>query len=294
MRLKYPKFEDHIKNVCNHCGNSYLVLEKKELRYYRIAKNEGVELPLPGGVGLKVIPASCKSWACKFCGKKKVNDLLKRMKVKDLKGYRFFTLTLKNGYTLKNTEYNFDRIGKCFHKLNNKLKRGKRFKDFQFFKIIETGSGGMVHIHGIWNIYIPVIELSAMWTKITGDSYKVHLARIGSTKELTDYLFKYLTKNTVEYYGNSDPGLFSLNIHFAPKLFYENNKRRHTSSRKFFEGIPEMIKDFLPYGFGDEGTGGVEAALSFFYKVVGLKKEQFDLTNYFGSDQFVDLLFDSS
>ncbi len=294
MRAKYPKFSDHIEHVCNHCGNSYLILEKKELRCYRHAKNEGIEQPIPEGIGLKVIPASCKSWACKFCGKKKVNDLLKRLKAKDLKGYRFFTLTLKNGYTIDNTEYNFERIGKCFQKLNNKLKRDKRFKDFQFFKIIETGSGGMVHIHGLWNIYIPVKELSAMWFKITKDSYKVDLRRIGNTKELTDYLFKYLTKNTVDYYGNSDPGLFGLNIHFAPKLFYENNKRRQTCSRKFFNGIPERIKDFIPYGFGDENISGVESALSFFYKVVGLKKNQFDLKNYFGSDQFIELLFDTS
>lgn len=80
MKLKYPKFEDHIEHVCNHCGNSYIVLEKKELRYYRNARLDEIGQPLPEGIGVKVIPASCKSWACEYCGKKKVNDLLKRLK----------------------------------------------------------------------------------------------------------------------------------------------------------------------------------------------------------------------
>ena len=75
------------------------------------------------------------------------------------------------------------------------LRKKKEYKGLEYFRVTEIGYNGNVHIHGIWNKYVPVQMLSEMWQKITKDSYVVHLERIETKQGVIDYLYKYLTKN---------------------------------------------------------------------------------------------------
>ena len=86
----------------------------------------------------------------------------------------------------------------------------------------------MVHIHGIWNVYVPVKLLSKMWLEITGDSYIVEVARIQSQNDAVKYLFKYLTKNVQpENIDKYDNDFFGLDLINTAKLFYENDNNMH-------------------------------------------------------------------
>lgn len=307
MRLINPKFEDHINNVVKLCGTSNLIFEHYEFRDYRIERNEieNINKDLPPGNKkyclpdqpklkkiIKVIPHSCKSWACSYCGSVKVETLLKRLNKKDLTGYRFFTLTLKSAYDIESTKIDFKIIGSHFRKLIQKLKRLPQYKNLQYIKVCEIGSdSGMVHLHGVWNKYIPVELLSKYWLSITGDSFKVYLKRVYNAKAISKYLYKYLTKNAVDKFPEDPPEFFNLTIPSASKLFYECEKRRFTTSLNFWDRKQKRDSVYKIYGFDPQDSNGIERDLKYFYTTFDLKESQFDLTHYYNSSQFLEVLF---
>lgn len=77
----------------------------------------------------------------------------------------------------------------------------------------------MWHIHGLWNIYIDVKELSELWKKISG-AYRVDVRKVKSPKGAVNYLFKYIFKSAF----NDD----------EKKFLYENDKRKFSYSRSLF------------------------------------------------------------
>ena len=154
MNRKYTKYSDYVKNVVNKCSHQWLIMDNVQFRDYRIDKYNEIPSKLPSGKLIRIIPARCKSYSCQICGRKKVYDLIERLRAVDLKGYRFFTLTLRNEYSKENTEKNLQRISEYFNKLNKKLRKLEGFKGLEYFRIVEVGKDGMVHIHGIWNKYI--------------------------------------------------------------------------------------------------------------------------------------------
>lgn len=292
---KYPKYYEYISEVVDKCAHKWIILDDKGFRQYRIDKFHDIKSELPKGKLIKITPAMCKSYSCAICGRKKVHDLMQRLKRVDLKGYRFFTLTLKNDYSKENTESNLQRISECFNKLNKQLRKKEHFKDLQYFRVVEVGKSGMVHVHGIWNKYIPTKDLGMMWYKITGDSFRVKPERIKSHSDAVNYLYKYLTKNIAGDQERHDAQLFGLDLINTAKLFYENGKRRYCASREFF---PKFVKEethYLPYYFESEEPESVEKVIKSLVKNYGLKLEHFDLTLYDASEEFLfDLFFDSS
>lgn len=151
----------------------------------------------------------------------------------------------------------------------------------------------MVHMHGIWNIYIPVGVLSTYWTKITGDSYRVDLRRVKQKGDCLNYLYKYLTKDVAKFNGEMEPSFFNMDIKHAAAIFYENGKRRYQASQKFFSKISKKPKsDFIPYYFESEQAPQIERTIGYLKKRYNLKKEHFDLDCYFESDLYLQNLFE--
>lgn len=287
----HASYYEYVTNIVDKCGHKYLVLQSKNFRDFKISYNSNNDLKVPGGVHYKITPAKCKSYSCPICGKKKVLDLMKRLKGIDLKHYRFFTLTLKNKYNFDNTVENLNNVSKYFNELNKRLRKRKEFKGLEYFRVTEIGKDGMIHIHGIWNKYVPSAFLSEMWHDITKESFITKVERIKNKADAVNYLYKYLSKDVVSKNRNTDPNFFVIDKTNSAGLFYETGKRRYQTSRKFFPVKEEKNSDFVPYYFEQSDTKTVESFIQARVNEFGLTKENFDLTYYFESDLFLDELF---
>ena len=288
---KYQTYREYVENVVKKCSHQWLILNSKTFKYYRINKESNPNLILPPGKHIKIVPARCKSYSCPICGRHKVFELMERLKGLPLERYRFFTLTLKNSYTLESTENNIKRVSECFAKLNRTLRKRPEFKNLEYFRVIEDGKRGMVHIHGIWNKYIPTAELSKLWLNITGDSYRVDLQRVKNRSGCVNYLYKYLTKNVSEFNDVENPTFFNLDKNNTAALFYENGKRRWCSSRNFFNKSVKRVNDWVPFYCTKETSEGIETLLIYLVKTYKLTRNNFDFEQYHESDLFLYHLF---
>lgn len=287
----HASYYEYITNVVDKCSHKWLVLDSKGFRAYRFESQSNKNATLPAGKLIKITPAKCKSYSCPICGKKKVMDLVSRLKTVDLSKYRFFTLTLKNKKSYSDIETNMERVSKCFNKLNLALRKRPEFKGLEYFRVTEIGQDGNVHLHGIVNKYIPSKLLSEMWLKITKDSYITKIERIKNKKDAVKYLYKYLTKDVSAKNRNLDPSFFNKDKKNSAAIFYEMNKRRFCASRKFFPNKQEKKSDWLPYWYEAETEKTVEATLESLKRQYDLKIEHLDLEHYYGSDQFIYELF---
>lgn len=289
----YVSYYDYVENVVRKCGHKYLILDRKDFRAWRFEQQSNPNAKKPAGALIKITPAKCKSYSCPICGRKKTLDLLSRLKTVNLKNYRFFTLTLKNKYSYDDTIDNLKRVSDCFTKLNNKLRKQPEYKGLEYFRVLEVGKDGMVHIHGLWNKYINQKVLSEYWKNITKDSYRVKVERVKSKNDAVDYLYKYLSKDVAKKDQLIDPKLFNMDLKHTAALFYELNKRRYNSSRNFFpkESKIDLEKNFLPYYFEAETAATVENCVSSLVRQYNLTIDNFDFTYYFESDEFIRNLF---
>jgi hypothetical protein len=288
----YKSYYDYIDNVVTKCGHKYLIMDNVKFRDYRIEAANNPNVKKFAGVALKVHPAKCKSYSCPYCGSKKVYDLVDRLKQVNLAKYRFFTLTLKNKKdNLDNTLENLDRVASCFNKLNNKLRKDPRYKGLEYFRVTEIAAGGMVHIHGIWNKYIPSHELCKIWQQITKDSYIVKVERIKNKADAIRYLYKYLTKDVAKKDYQIDPALFNMDLQNSAAMFYELGKRRFAASRNFFPKGGKKVSEFVPYWFEAYPEKDIEQTLYNLVKTYNLTKDQIDLNQYYSSDLFLEELF---
>lgn len=294
MNRVRPSYNEYIETVVKQCSHKWLIMDNKKFREYRLFKYTGdANAIMPPGKMIKIIPARCKSYSCPICGKKKVYDLIDRLRGVNYKGFRFFTLTMKSTGNLDNTEHNLKRIIDCFNRLNKQLRKDQNFKDLKFFRVVEIGNKtGMVHIHGIWNKYIPVVKLSNMWKSITKDSYRVDLQRIESKKDVVNYLYKYLTKNAAGTLTET-PGFWNMDKKNTAAIFYENKKRRYSASRNFFAGAVKVTSDFIPFYVEKHTPKEIDHVISQLIREFGLKKDQFDFT-FYDHCVFTDYLFNTS
>lgn len=287
----FNSYYEYVTNVVDKCQHRYVVLDKKTFRAYRFESKSNPNAKKPSGELVKITPAKCKSYSCPICGKKKVLDLVEKLKSVDLRKYRFFTLTLKNKKTITDTEQNLDRVAKCFNKLNNNLRKKPQYKGLEYFRVTEIGKDGMVHVHGIINKYIPSSELSKMWFQVTNDSYITKIERIKNKKDAVQYLYKYLTKDTAAKNRNLDAAFWNKDKSNAAAMFYESGKRRYSASRKFFTDKVEKNTEWLPYWYESGDSKSVEITIASLVREYDLKLENFDLKYYYGSDEFLRNLF---
>ncbi|MBK9285046.1 MAG: protein rep [Sphingobacteriaceae bacterium] len=289
----YDSYYEYVENVVNKCGHKYIVLDRKDFRAWRFEQQSNPAAKLPAGKLIKITPAKCKSYSCPICGRKKTLDLMARLKTVNLKNYRFFTLTLKNKYSYDDTIDNLKRVSECFTKLNNKLRKLPEYKGLEYFRVLEVGKDGMVHVHGLWNKYINQKTLSDIWLKITKDSYRVKVERVKSKNDAVEYLYKYLSKDVAKKDKLIDPKLFNMDLQNTAALFYELNKRRYNSSRNFFpkQSKIDLDKNYLPYYYEAETSKTIENFVASLVRQFKLTLDNFDFTYYFESDEFIRNLF---
>jgi len=164
----------------------------------------------------KVVPIRCGSKSCVYCLSLEVKKIRSKLfKIPKLHNLRFFTLTALNDERTETEK--LQGLVVSFRKLTLILR--KTHPSIKYFYIIERSPNGFWHIHGLWNIFIEVKELSRLWLKVSG-AYRVWLSKVKSEKGIVRYIADYLTKSGIN--------------HPEKKVFYETRKRQYNSSRGFF------------------------------------------------------------
>jgi hypothetical protein len=107
-----------------------------------------------------------------------------------------------------------------FRELRKHLRRQN--KKFLYFAVKELSPSGMWHIHGLWNIFIDIKELSEMWEKYSG-AYRCDVRKIYTPKGAINYLFKYIFKSAY----NED----------EKRFLFECDKRKFSYSRELFSKV---------------------------------------------------------
>lgn len=159
------------------------------------------------------LPLYCKSYFCNSCANVKRQKYRARIK-KNLsnKSWRFLTLTTVNANG--NTVANMTKINQDWNKLNTLLK--KKFGRFSYVKSLEVGKNGMVHLHILIDIFLPIRFIRVYWKKYCG-AFMIDISKVKSHKQCLNYVTKYISKSSDDEAINS--------------LFYLLNRRRITFSR---------------------------------------------------------------
>jgi len=105
----------------------------------------------------------------------------------------------------------------------------KRYSNFHYFAVKELSPSGMWHIHGLWNIYIDLKELSRLWQSIS-EAYRCDLQQVRNPVGVINYIYSYLLKN--EMNATEKEILYSLG---RRKFTYSNGFFiKEVNKRKFF------------------------------------------------------------
>jgi len=233
--LHSKSYSQHLRDS-KGCSHRWRILTLKP----DVDKRTSETLP-----NFRIVPVRCNSKACPHCSRRYFSKIRHRFNSKLVTNqFRFFTLTTRHAGEPNQEE--LEHLENSFRELRKHLKR--KYKDFLYFSVRELSPSGMWHIHGIWNIYIDVKELSRMWEKYS-NAYRVDVRKIRSAKGAVNYLFKYIFKSAY----NDD----------EKRIIYESDKRKFSYSRAFFN----KNKSFNPYT-SDLGTD---------YSVPELKEKLFDL-----------------
>jgi len=199
-------YQEHLHRI-KSCSNSWRIMERNDFK----CKN-----PSPNQPKYKVVPIRCGSKSCKYCLGLEVKKIRSKLfNIQKLHRLRFFTLSIINDERTEAEK--LAQLTLSFRKLTLILR--KTHPSIKYFYIIERSPNGFWHIHGLWNIYIPVKDLSELWKKVS-PAYRVWLEKVKSEKGIVKYLADYLTKS-----GINKP---------EKKVFYETRKRQYNSSRGFF------------------------------------------------------------
>jgi hypothetical protein len=156
-----------------------------------------------------------------------------------------------------------------FRELRKKLKRN--YPDFQYFAVKELSPNGMWHYHGLWNIFVPIKELSSLWSSISG-AYRVWLSQVRSPRSAVNYIFKYCFK--------------SINNETERRTLYETDKRKFSSSRGFLS----RYKNKNPYTSDYGVTYNVEELKAELYNIVSHSDISIDDFSSVDYPYFDDLL----
>ena len=246
----------HSKSYSEHLREAqYCGLEWRLLRIKPEIDSELAET-LPH---FRVIRARCNSKACPHCSRIYYRKLRKRFRnVSNFKHWRMFTLTtIKTDNTrtadLQKMESNFRELRKQLQRKN---------KHFKYLAVRELSPSGMWHIHGLWNQYIDIKELSNIWEKISG-AYRVHLSAVRSPNKALNYIFKYCFKSIF----NDE----------ERRELYEADKRKFSTSK----GLLSAADNKSPY----TADFGIQ------YSVDSLKEELYNIIAHsnFSIDDFISL-----
>jgi len=191
----------------------------------------------------RIVPCRCNSKACIDCSRlyfNKVKNSFKSSLVSNK--WRFFTLS--SVHHRGSEVEDLRRLEVHFRKLRKKLKR--LYPDFQYIAIRELSPEGMWHIHGLWNIYIPLKRLSSYWKSISG-AYRCNLQKVWFPDGAIGYIFKYCFKSTSnhsekEMLYNADKRKFSCSKYL---LSPSNNNNPYTSESRDTYSASELKEKLI-------------------------------------------------
>lgn len=201
MHLK--DYSQHLREA-SYCGSRWRILHLRD----NPEQQPSEDIPR-----IRVIPTRCNSKACPSCQLRfyrKIRSKLLKASVSDK--WRMFTLTLR--HTPGKEAEELLHLEASFRKLRKKLRRN--FKDFRYFAVKELSPSGMWHIHGIFNVYLPLKELSTLWTEASG-SYRCWISQVRNPRSAIRYIFKYCFK--------------SASNRKELQMLYENDKRKFSYSK---------------------------------------------------------------
>lgn len=239
-------YSEHLREA-KYCGLEWRLLQLKP----EIDPSAAETLPQ-----WKVVRVRCNSKACPHCSRIYYRKLRKRFRsISNFKHWRMFTLTtIKSS---KGIEADLLHLETCFRKLRKQLQR--KNKSFKYLAVRELSPSGMWHIHGLWNQYIEIKELSKMWEEISG-AYRCHVSTVRSPNRALNYILKYCFKSI---FNESER-----------QTLYENDKRKFSCSK----GLLSKNSDKSPY----TAEYGVQ------YSVESIKEELYHIisTSEFTVDDF--------
>lgn len=247
--------QNHLKKIPD-CSNFYR----------KFIKSTGPEGLKPGQDYLyKFLPILCKSPFCPNCARVRQKNIIRRLKASTEKNnFRFFTLTTVNSY---NTRRDLLHIEKCWRQLLKILY--KSYPKLTFFRVIELGTeNGMVHIHGLWNIYIDFIELSKLWCKLSG-AYRVNLKSVFNDAGAIAYITKYISKTFDNYNEN--------------EIFYLMKKRKFSFSKNF-QQISKSTAEWKIYSYLTFHKNHLRKEINSMIKDLLIPESNIILDNLFNED----------
>jgi len=193
-------------NRCLQCGTAFIICGRVtyDKNTNTITSHKITPLPL-----------FCSSYFCQHCKDLKVKILFKKIFC-GLKNetWRFATFTTNR--TFHSDEDNLNIINHAWNKMLTVLR--KRFHDFKFIKVLEISDSGFVHLHVLFNIWIPQEFLRHHWEKYTG-AFIVNIERPKNLRSSAAYIAKYISKNCNDF----------SNL----KKFFLNRKRKFSFSRNW-------------------------------------------------------------
>ena len=148
------------------------------------------------------MPSRCENRICPVCGKVKSFRIRRKIRammkgIPQVKGNRLMLLTLtkksngKDGFTKESIKEFFGQV----RKFMNRFYPAK--SNSGGIVILEIGKDFNLHVHCVvFGPYIHQAVLSKVWNEITGDSKIVDIREIKNHKSATNYITKYVTKNT--------------------------------------------------------------------------------------------------
>lgn len=208
-------YHEHVRNA-QYCGMQWRILKLDEARFPKLAET------LPK---VRVVRTRCHSKACPSCQLLYYRNIRKKVRTATISNqWRMFTLT--GIHHLHDEQEDLIRLEANFRELRKKLKR--KFPDFKYFAVKELSPDGNWHYHGLWNIYIPFLELVKMWKEISG-AHRVWLSQVKNPRRAVNYVFKYCFK--------------SVNNKKELEYLYECDKRKFSSSK----GLLSKDKNPNPY-----------------------------------------------
>jgi len=153
----------------------------------------------------------------------------------------------------------------------------KKYKNFSYFAVKELSPSGMWHIHGLWNIYIDLKELSSLWESISG-AYRCNLQKVRNPVGVINYIYSYLLKN-------------ELNA-TEKELLYTLGKRKFTYSNGFF--IKEVKKrQFFLWDYQSKNNTEVKEELIQIVEKSNLKIDDFVSKEWRYFKELIENIFSS-
>lgn len=142
-------------------------------------------------------PSHCKSWTCPGCAPYnvlRVRRLIEQVALLNNLDY-FFTFTLdpkKIPEEFKDNTHKY--ITLLFNKLILYLKRECKFSTpLKYFWVMEYQKNGNAHMHGMWNQFVDVNKVRAIWISIGGGKI-MYLTKPENILKTARYVCKYLAK----------------------------------------------------------------------------------------------------